>query len=343
MVELIVIGFVAGVVAGISPCILPVLPVILAAGATGSGAPGAAPPSRSRSVAIVAGLVVSFSFVILAGSEVLTLLHLPQDLLRDLGIAMLVLVGLGLLVPAITAAIDRPFARIRGRQPRGTSSGFVVGLALGTLFVPCAGPVLAAITVVGATHRVSLTAVVLTVAFGVGAAVPLLAVALAGSGLATRVAALRVRGPRIRQVSGVVLIGMALAIGFNLFTALQRDVPGYTSVLQTHIEGSKKVREQLSALTGNSHSTLANCDAGTSGLVNCGPAPAFTGITTWLNTPGGRPLTLSGLRGKVVLVDFWTYSCINSLRNLPYIESWARKYKSAGLVVLGVHTPEFSF
>ena len=344
MVELIGIGFVAGIVAGISPCILPVLPVVLATGAT--TAPTGEKQSlrsRGRPLAVVGGLILSFSLLVLVGSEVLSLLHLPQDFLRDAGIVLLVLVGLGFLFPPLSALLERPFARIGFRQPSGKSGGFVIGLALGVLFVPCAGPILAAITVVGATHRVGLTAVFLTVAFAAGAAVPLVAVALAGSELTKRVKALRERGPRLRQVSGVILVAMALAIGLNAFGALQRDLPGYTSALQNHIEGSAQVRQELGSLTGNGHASLAKCPIGTAGLVNCGEAPGFKGITAWLNTAGGKPLSLASLRGKVVLIDFWTYSCINCQRSLPHVEAWYKTYARDGFVVVGVHTPEFAF
>jgi cytochrome c biogenesis protein CcdA/thiol-disulfide isomerase/thioredoxin len=343
VVELIGIGFVAGMVCGISPCIVPVLPVILVAGATTPGAPGPSWRSRGRPIAVVGGLVLSFSLLILVGSEVLSLLHLPQDFLRDAGIALLILVGLGFIFPPLAHLLERPFARIGSHQPSGNAGGFVVGLGLGVLFVPCAGPVLAAITVVGATHRVGLTAVFLTIAFAAGAAVPLLAVALAGSELARRVKALRERGPRLRQVSGVVLIAMALAIGLNVFAGLQRDLPGYTSALQNSIEGSATVRQELGNLTGNGHTSVAKCKAKTAGLVSCGQAPGFRGITAWLNTPDGKPLSIASLRGKVVLVDFWTYSCINCQRALPHVESWYKDYDKDGFVVVGVHTPEFAF
>jgi cytochrome c biogenesis protein CcdA/thiol-disulfide isomerase/thioredoxin len=341
LVELIGIGFVAGIVAGISPCILPVLPVVLATGAT--TAPTGEKQSlrsRGRPLAVVGGLILSFSLLVLVGSEVLSLLHLPQDFLRDAGIVLLVLVGLGFLFPPLSALLERPFARIGFGQPSGKSGGFVIGLAL---FVPCAGPILAAITVVGATHRVGLSAVFLTVAFAAGAAVPLVAVALAGSELTKRVKALRERGPRLRQVSGVILVAMALAIGLNAFGALERDVPGYTSALQNHIEGSARVRQELGSLTGNGHASLAKCPIGSAGLVNCGEAPGFKGITAWLNTAGGKPLSLASLRGKVVLVDFWTYSCINCQRSLPHVEAWYKTYARDGFVVVGVHTPEFAF
>jgi cytochrome c biogenesis protein CcdA len=180
----------------------------------------------ARPLAVVAGLVVSFSLVVLAGSEILSLLHLPQDSLRDAGIVLLVVVGVGYLIPSAGALIERPFARLGARRPSDRAGGFVLGLALGVLYVPCAGPVLAAITVIGATHRVGLTAVILTAAFAVGTAVPLLAVAAAGSQLTRRIGAIRQRAPQVRQAGGAVLVVIAVAIVFNVFGGLQRDIPG---------------------------------------------------------------------------------------------------------------------
>jgi cytochrome c biogenesis protein CcdA/thiol-disulfide isomerase/thioredoxin len=353
MVELIVIGVVAGFLAGISPCILPVLPIVLVAGSPGvtgsrpadtstdaeAGSPGPARGGLARPVAVVLGLILSFSLLVLAGSELISLLHLPQDSLRDAGIALLILVGLGYLIPPLGDLLERPFARVSGRQPSGRGGGFVLGLALGVLYVPCAGPILAAITVVGATHRVGLTAVILTAAFAVGTAVPMLAVAVAGSQITSRIRAIRRQAPQVRRVGGAVLIVVAVAIAFNLFGGLERDVPGYSSALQS----SATVRKQLNAITGAAHTSLSKCPSTATTLVNCGPAPNFTRVTAWLNTPGGKPLSIRGLRGKVVLVDFWTYSCINCQRTLPHVEAWYRKYAKDGLVVVGVHTPEFAF
>jgi len=352
VVELVVVGIVAGFLAGISPCILPVLPVVLVAGATGApGASGSSPPTNvetpartprdllARSLAVIGGLVLSFSIIVLAGSEILSLLHLPQDALRDAGIVLLIVVGLGYLIPPLGTLIERPFARVGTRQPSGQAGGFVLGLAVGVLYVPCAGPVLAAIAVVGATHRVGLTAVILTAAFAVGTAVPLLAVAAAGSQLTSRVGAIRRRAPQIRRAGGAVLIVFAVLIASDVLAGLQRDIPGYSTALQ----GPAKIREQLNALTGTPHTSLSSCNSTATTLVNCGPAPNFTGITAWLNTPGGKPLSLRALRGKVVLVDFWTYSCINCQRSLPHVEAWYSEYAKDGLVVVGVHTPEFAF
>jgi cytochrome c biogenesis protein CcdA/thiol-disulfide isomerase/thioredoxin len=347
MVELVLVGIVAGFLAGISPCVLPVLPVVLVAGATSTAraADGDETAVRSRRFAlgrplsVIAGLVLSFSVLILAGSAVISLLHLPQDSLRDAGIALLALVGLGYLFPRLGLLLERPFSRLGNRKPSGTAGGFVLGLALGVVYVPCAGPVLAAITVLGATHRVGPQVVVLTAAFAAGTAVPLLAVALAGGQLSGRNGALRRHAPLVRRAGGVVLVAMAVAIAFNVFAGLQRLVPGYSTALQ----GSQTVRKQLNHLTGTSPTQLTTCDPNATTLVNCGAAPAFTGVTAWLNTPGGRPLSLRALRGKVVLVDFWTYSCINCQRTLPHVEAWYREYAKDGFVVVGVHTPEFAF
>jgi cytochrome c biogenesis protein CcdA/thiol-disulfide isomerase/thioredoxin len=354
MAELVLIGVVAGILAAISPCILPVLPVVLVAGSGSSmsapssaadGPPGAPPqPGQAREglarpLAVVIGLVLSFSLVVLAGSEILSLLHLPQDALRDAGIALLALVGLGYLIPRVGDWLERPFARLGARAPRGRVGGLVLGLALGVVYVPCAGPILAALTVVGATHKVGFSAVVLTAAFAVGTAGPLLVLAVAGGQLSRRTGAIRRRAPQWRRVGGAVLVVMAVAIGLNVFAGLQRDLPGYASALQ----GSAKVRSQLNGLTGDKHTSLASCTPDVESLVSCGKAPNFAGITAWLNTPGGRPLSLAGLRGKVVLVDFWTYSCVNCQRTLPHVEAWYRAYAKDGFVVVGVHTPEFPF
>jgi cytochrome c biogenesis protein CcdA/thiol-disulfide isomerase/thioredoxin len=344
MVVLVVVGFVAGFLAGISPCILPVLPIVLVAGsapaAASTGPAGSAPRAGLvRPLAVIAGLVLSFSLVVLAGSAILSLLHLPQDSLRDAGIVLLVVMGLGYLIPPAGALIERPFTRLGGRRPSDRAGGFVLGLALGVLYVPCAGPVLAAITVIGATRRVGLTAVILTAAFAAGTAVPLLAVAVAGGQLTRRIGALRRRAPQVRQAGGAVLLVVAVAIAFNVFGGLQRDIPGYSSALQ----GSAKVRKQLNGLTGARHTSLTSCSQNASTLVSCGSAPGFTGITAWLNTPGGKPLSLGALRGQVVLVDFWTYSCINCQRTLPHVEAWYKQYARDGFVVVGVHTPEFAF
>ncbi|HEY4023036.1 MAG TPA: cytochrome c biogenesis protein DipZ, partial [Pseudonocardiaceae bacterium] len=371
MITLIVVGFLAGVITSISPCVLPVLPVVLTAGSNrrtpapapvpvSVGAPEPAPEPEAetgrrmswRPYGVVAGLVLSFCLSTLFGSLVLSALRLPQDLLRDAGIAVLVVVGVGLIWTRFGELLERPFARIRGRQVNPDSNGLVTGLGLGLLFVPCAGPVLATIVVVGATHKIGFDAVVLTVAFGIGVGVPLLVLAVAGDAIVRRTGLLRKRARGIRVTAGALMIVVALAIGLNLTDGLQTALPGYTNALQNSVEQNPSAAGQLHALTsGNSGGTnksntlqpSADCQANGQTLENCGPAPELTGINAWLNTPGNSPVTLAGLRGKVVLIDFWTYSCINCRRALPHVEAWYNAYQKDGFVVIGVHTPEFAF
>ncbi len=372
MLTLVVIGFLGGVVAAISPCILPVLPVVLAAGVgapapaapaarvavpavTGTDAPapallvdGPVQPdareARRRALAVVAGLAVSFAVTTLAGTWLLDALHLPLDSLRWLGLVAIGVVGVGLLVPGVGQLVERPFARLGIGRPRSERGGFLLGASLGLVFVPCAGPVLAAISVVGAEHRFGPGAVVLTASFAAGVATPLALFAMAGYSLANRVQSVRRRAPVVRRVAGAVLVVTALAFALNLTDGLQQGVPGYTDALQTHLEGGAAATHALAGVTGAStNSRIANCAPDAATLEDCGQAPVFTGITTWLRTPGERPLTLAGLRGRVVLVDFWTYSCINCQRTLPHLEAWQRAYGRDGLTIVGVHTPEFAF
>jgi cytochrome c biogenesis protein CcdA/thiol-disulfide isomerase/thioredoxin len=350
MIGLLVIGFFAGVIAGVSPCILPILPVVL----VGWSAPVADTENpyrarRRRAVAVVIGLVCSFSLITALGSIILSSLGLPQDLLRTVGIVLLVLFGVGLLWPRLEVLLERPFTRLAAKSPTGTTSGFLLGLGLGFVFVPCAGPVLAAISVLGARHHASAYSVLLSFFFGAGATTPLLAIALAGDRIIERNRALSSTTRRLRPVAGGLLIAMALAITFNLPATLQRDVPGYTQSLQQWIEGNSFTVSQLRSLQNQKNTgSLVDCEntaaAGVmQSLGDCGTAPNFTGITAWLNTPGNKPLTLASLRGKVVLVDFWTYSCINCQRTLPHVEAWYSRYKKDGLVVIGVEAPEFAF
>ncbi len=349
MLTLALVGIVSGLITAVSPCVLPVLPAILT-----SAVPTV--PSRTRPVVVVAGLVTSFAVFTLLGGSLLGALHLPQDGLRWAGIVVLVVVGVGLLVPAVGHVLERPFQS--GRLPRlnRNGSGFVMGLALGLVFVPCAGPILAAITVLAATNGLSWGLVVLTLAFSAGVAIPLLAFGLAGQSIFGRIKAVRERLGLFRKISGAILILTGVLIAANVFEPLQRLVPPVLSDAQSALEDNGAVRQRIDALSGRSPSgevigtalSFDQCAAKTSVLQNCGPERDIAGIDTWLNTADyagsdGGALTLADLKGKVVLVDFWTYSCINCQRTLPFVTAWYDKYKADGLVVIGVHTPEFAF
>ena len=340
---LVLIGLVGGIITGLSPCVLPVLPVVLLGG--GSAGPDTGPDAESarrRPYLVVLGLTLSFAVFTLFGSLILASLHLPDDAIRWLGLALLVLVGLGLLVPPLGHLIERPFYRFPQRALGSGRNGFLLGIALGAVFVPCAGPVLAAITVAGATGHIGLRTVGLTLGFAVGTAIPLLAFALAGRGLTQRLGAFRRHQGVFRAVSGAVVIVLAVALTFNLSDIIQRDIPNYFEAVGNSLEKGAKAAPQ-----GGGSVSLQACQTaalyGGSGLEKCGPAPAFSGIQQWLNTPGGQPVSLASLKGKVVLVDFWAYSCINCQRELPHVEAWDRAYASDGLEVVGVHTPEYAF
>ena len=338
------IGFLGGLITGISPCILPVLPVVFFSGLNSTRVQSHA----ARPYLVIAGLVCSFSVVTLAGSALLSGLHLPQDAIRWAALVTLTLIGLGLIFPPLQHLIERPFARIPQRQTGLNSlsrSGFGLGLTLGALYVPCAGPVLAAIVVAGGTASIGLPILILTATFAIGTALPLLVFALAGRRIAERVAAFRRRQRVIQIAGGIAMIVLAVALVFNLPAMLQRAVPDYTTAMQKGI-GANTIRQKLNpggVGGGPSRGQLADCTEGADALQRCGPAPAITGITQWLNTPGGGPIDLASLRGKVVLIDFWAYSCINCQRAIPHAVDWYNRYRDDGFVVIGVHTPEYAF
>jgi cytochrome c biogenesis protein CcdA/thiol-disulfide isomerase/thioredoxin len=357
MNTLVLIGFLGGMITGISPCILPVLPVVFFSGAqsarvTGEGGATmtatAVKPSLAetlRPYRVIAGLVVSFSVVTLVGSGLLALLHLPQDAIRWAGLAALLLIGVGLIFPRVEQLLEKPFSRIPQKQFGTGTSGFGLGLALGVLYVPCAGPVLAAIVVAGATGAIGPNTIILTLSFAVGAALPLLVFALAGRRVAERVNAFQRRQRQIRLVGGLVMIVFAIALAFNVPAAIQRAIPDYTSALQDKVGGATQIQQKLNlgGIVNDQNKQLSNCTNGAAQLQNCGPAPDITGVTGWLNTPAKAPVDLKSLRGKVVLIDFWAYSCINCQRAIPHVVDWYEKYKDLGFTVIGVHTPEYAF
>ena len=325
MLVLLAIGFVAGIVTALSPCVLPVLPIVLAGGATGR-----------RPLAIIAGIVLSFSVFTLFAAWLLDLLGLPDDFLRNLAIGLLLLMAASLLVPRLAELLARPLQALTRRSSGDLGGGFFLGASLGLVFVPCAGPVLAAVTVIAAKRDVGLDGVLLTVSYALGAALPMLAIAFAGQRAAK---ALRVRAETVRRTAGVLVGLAALAIAFGVDQDLQTHVPGYTQAVQNRIERSSAAQRELEDLTGAQAPKLVAENAASS-LEDYGPAPDFAGIVGWINS---KPLTLEQLRGRVVLVDFWTYSCINCLRTLPYVKAWDARYRESGLTIVGVHTPEFAF
>jgi cytochrome c biogenesis protein CcdA/thiol-disulfide isomerase/thioredoxin len=323
MLLLLGVAFVAGIVTAVSPCVLPVLPIVLAGGATGG---------PRRPYAIIAGLVASFTVFTLTAAALLSALGLPDDLLRNLAIAIVVIVGISLIWPRLGDLLGRPFYALARRQPGDAGGGFVLGISLGLLFTPCAGPVIAAVATVAATQSFSLEAFLITLAYGLGAGLVLLGVALAAR-RGMNMTGVRAHAPAIRRGLGVAILAVAALMIYGVDKDLQTRVPEYTRALQG-LEESAAARGELEGLVGGPG--LAEEER----LDDFGPAPEFQAIEGWINS---EPLTMQELRGKVVVIDFWTYSCINCLRTLPHVTAWYENYRDEGLVIVGVHTPEFAF
>ena len=339
MVSLVLIGLLGGLITGISPCILPVLPVIFLSGGAQSARAqdedGAPAVSRWRPYLVVAGLVISFTTFTLLGSTLLNLLHLPQDVIRWAGIVLLALIGIGMIIPRVMEIMERPFARFPRSGSSNPTNGFLLGVVLGAAYVPCAGPVLAAVSVAGSTGRIGADTVTLALSFGLGTAIPLLGFALAGRGLTERLKAFRRRQRTVRVTAGAVMLALSVALVLDLPAALQRALPDYTASLQARTD---------SVLHGKAGvGEGGTCVDGADELAHCGQLPRIDGVNAWLNTPGERPLADGDRAGKVNLVDFWAYSCINCQRSIPGIQKLHETYGDLGLQVIGVHSPEYAF
>ena len=348
MLVLILFAGVAGAGTALSPCVLPVLPALLSA--SGSG-------GRRRPLGIVLGLTVTFAVTIVGIAKVAGGVGLGSDPLRQVAVVVLVCFGLAVAFPAVGQRLERPLAAFSRLGPRrrgdGFASGLVVGGALGFVYTPCAGPILAAVISVGAASG---RTVAVGLAYAAGSGLVLLGLVLGGRRLVDRLRAAG-RGPGLQRGLGVVMIVTAVIIAAQLDVKLDqliaRQIPDVS--LTAGLEQTSAVSRRLAALRPPSRfAPAAGTGAATAAaVVGAGPAPAalpvlgpapeFTGTERWFNTPGGGPLSLAGLRGRVVLIDFWTYTCINCLRTLPYLEAWDRRYRPVGLTIVGVHTPEFSF
>src|SRR3954468_3896134 len=279
-----------------TPCLLPVLPIILVGGAG----------TKRRPYAIAAGLVTTFTAFLLAGAWLWGLLGIGVHHQIQIGAALLGLLALTLIIPRVGEWLERPLAFLTRRRVGDAGGGFLLGASLGLVFIPCGGPVLAALTSNVARDGVGGWLVLVAIAYAVGAALPMLAIAAGSRRIAL---SFRAHAQSVRIAGGVLMAAAAVVIYNGWAESLQTKVPGYAQRLQDAIEGSATAKDELTALSGVKSSASANFH----------PAPAIQGISAWVNS---KPLTMQELRGKVVLVDFWTYSCINCLRTLPYLKSW---------------------
>ncbi len=309
----LIAGFAEGFALIISPCILPILPIMLAGTITGS---------KKHAIGITTGFVITFAVFAFFSRMLVQYSGLDLDIIRIVAYVTLLLLGVTLISNRLTEQFERLAQRMMGASSRVTAinhpqRGFFNGLLFGGLvsivWVPCAGPILAAVIVQTVIQQTTYMSFLILLAFAFGAALPMLVIAFYGKLLINRFGFIKTRSTLVRKWVGVMIIA-------SVAWLVYQDHAGI---------------EPVSAPT---HIKIATGLQG--GIWHPYPAPAIGGIETWFNS---SPLSLSALKGHVILIDFWAYSCINCLRTLPYIKYYDKHYRDKGLVVIGVHTPEFAF
>lgn len=351
MLILLIFAFISGLVTILAPCIWPLLPIILSSTTSGG---------HRKPLGITLGIMTSFALFTLTLSYIVKIIPFDPDILRLFAVIVIGFLGLTLVIPKLSAVLEGWVSRLSGRfavqrptQGSGFQSGYITGFSLGLVWSPCAGPILATIATLAATQSVNWQIILVTLVYVTGVGIPLFIFATAGSFLFQKSRLLSPYTGRIQQIFGIIMILTALAIFTGYDRVLQAKlldvIPAYSNFLYK-LEGQKGVKDELEKLKKGEMpkpepNTVFSPTAPTGSdkksiLPNYGPAPEFVGISKWLNSD---PLTIAQLKGKVVLIDFWTYTCINCIRTLPYVTSWYEKYRDKGLVVIGVHTPEFEF
>jgi cytochrome c biogenesis protein CcdA/thiol-disulfide isomerase/thioredoxin len=367
MILLMAFAFVAGAGTAITPCVLPVLPAILSASALGG---------RRRPLGIVLGLAITFTVTIVALARLVSGVGIGADTARIVAIVVLIAFGCVMLIPAAAERVQAPLSRLARFGPRTRGSGFLsglgVGAALGFVCAPCAGPILAAVISVSAsTGGPSARVVLVAIAFAVGLSAVLLVYAFAGRAVLDHLRR-RLRGHVVERMLGAILLVTGVAMAFNLDVRFENllarnagSLPAIFTDPTKGLESSHAVQSRLASLrpaskfaarqaadarasSGSSSGSASDVAWAISGVKtpivsDLGAAPDFRQTEDWFNTPGGRPLSLTSLRGKVVIVDFWTYTCINCIRTLPYLKGLYATYHRDGLEIVGVETPEFTF
>jgi len=328
---LYLLAFVGGVLTIVSPCILPVLPFVFSR---------ADQPFRRSGLPLLAGMAITFALVAAVATFAGAWVVRANQIGRILAMVIFGILGLALLFPGIAEYLSRPFVRLGGRvqgqdnQKPSVGRSLLLGVSTGLLWAPCAGPILGLILTGAAIEGASAHTAFLLVAFAAGAGCSLAVALLAGN----RVFALMKRSlgaeEWIRRGLGVaVLVGVvAIASGWDTGVLRRVSLASTAGLEQRLVDRFRPVAYARGSAAAEPAAQVQ--------LDNEGPFPGVDGAVAWLNS---RPLTRESLKGKVVLIDFWTYSCINCLRAIPYVEAWSEKYRNDGLVVIGVHTPEFAF
>jgi len=327
---LLILAYLGGVLTILSPCILPVLPFVFAR---------ADRPFLKSGLPMLLGMAATFALVAtLAAVGGGWAVHANQYG-RALALVVLALLGLTLLSTHVAEWLTRPFVALGNRLSQRTENdgesiwGAVgLGIATGLLWAPCAGPILGLLLTGAALKGASATTTLLLLTYALGAATSLaLALAIGGKVFALMKRSLGA-GQWVRRALGVLVLGGVAAIALGADTGL---------LTRISLAGTNRIEQKLiDAARPMPVAVAAPAPKPGEALPVEGALPSLAGATGWLNS---TPLTPAALRGKVVLVDFWTYSCINCLRSLPYVEAWYDKYKDHGLVIIGVHSPEFAF
>lgn len=343
---LLIIAYLGGALTILSPCILPILPFVFAR----------AEKSFVRStLPMLAGMAITFALVATLAAIGGSWAVQANEYGRIAAIALLAVFGVSLLSPRIASALSQPVVDFGNRLMSATGHGratpdiagsFVLGIATGLLWAPCAGPILGLVLTGAALQGANLATTFLLLAYAAGAATSLaIAMLVGGKVFAAMKRSLGI-SERIRQVLGAAVLAGVAAIALGLDTGLlaQLSYASTSSFEQSVLQrlDAKAAGGPLSE-TATNDAVVASADANRafqSDLPVEAVAPSLDGAVEWLNS---SPLTTEALRGKVVLIDFWTYSCINCIRTVPYVRAWAEKYRDQGLVVIGVHAPEFAF
>jgi len=340
---IILLTYLAGVLTIISPCILPVLPFVFA---RSDGA------FVRSTLPMLAGMAITFALVAsLAALGGGWAVHANQYG-RIVAMAVLAFFGATLLIPRLADWFSRPFVALGARLTRSDDgapsdagsplSSFILGIATGLLWAPCAGPILGLVLTGAALQGASVGTSLLLLAYAAGAATSLALALLVGGRVFAALKRSLGAGEWIRRALGVAVLASVVAIAFGLDTGfLSRLSSASTNgVEQSLLSLARAPNPTAPPTPATATAVPASGDAAPTSLPDEGAMPSIEGATQWLNS---APLTNAQLRGKVVLVDFWTYSCVNCIRTLPYVRAWADKYKDRGLVVIGVHAPEFAF
>lgn len=335
MILLTAFAFLAGIITVLSPCILPILPIVLSSSLDRANA------GKSRPLGVIVGFILSFTFFTLFLSTIVRFSGISTDTLRLVSILVIGGFGVSLFIPQFQQLIELTFSKLTAFMPKnqsrtGFGGGLLIGLSVGLLWTPCVGPILASVISLAITGTVTFDAFLITLAYSLGTSIPMFLIMLGGQNTLRRVPWLLANLESIQKLFGVLMILTAVGIFFNIDRRFQTYVlstfPQYGAGL-TQFEDNDTIKKELNKKDGQEMKFELVKPKGPK-------APELIPGGAWFNS---EPLTLEGLKGKVVIIDFWTYSCINCQRTMPYLRKWWEIYRNKGLVIIGVHSPEFEF